>query len=470
MTAHKETADNRTESLRELKETVKNRALRLGHPLKGAVITFGCQMNERDSEKLKGVLLSAGFILTEEEEGADLVLYNTCTVRDNAAKRVTGRLGVLKREKMKNPYLLIGLCGCLMQEEGAREDILARYPYVDFVFGTLNIAHFPELLNRALSEDEPVIEICAESASSHEGLPEERKYPFKSGVNIMYGCDNFCSYCIVPFVRGRERSREAKEILREIERLSEDGVKEVMLLGQNVNSYGKGLGDAPSFAGLLKEVEKIDGIQRIRFMTSHPKDLSGELIAVMKESSKICRHLHLPLQSGSDAVLSRMNRHYTKEGYVKLVETLREAMPDLAITTDIIVGFPGETEEDVEETLDVIRRAAFEGAFTFVYSKRAGTKAAEYPESRSAEEISAQFDRVLKTVQELSAKRLRRFTNQTVPVLVEGVNERDPKLLSARLSQNSIVHFPGEVTAVGEIVRVRLKECRGFYFLGERVE
>ncbi len=426
-------------------------------------------MNERDSEKLKGVLISVGFELAEEEEGADLVLYNTCTVRDNAAKRVYGRLGVLKREKDKNPYLITGLCGCLMQEEGEGEEIMRRYPHVDLVFGTHNLARFPYLLLKVMREEEPVLEIIKENTLSHENLPGARKYPFKSGVNIMYGCDNFCSYCIVPFVRGRERSREAVEILREIEELTSDGVKEVMLLGQNVNSYGKGLSVPLSFAELLKEIEKIKGLERIRFMTSHPKDLSDELIEVMAKSEKLCRHLHLPLQSGSDKVLADMNRRYTKEAYLSLVEKLRSAMPDLSITTDIIVGYPGETEEDVEETIDVVKRAEFEGAFTFIYSKRTGTRAASLPETRDPDEISRSFDRVLKTVQEISARRLKRFTGQVMTVLTEGVNERDPKLLSGRLSQNTIVHFPGDASLVGSLLQVRLNACKGFYFLGEQI-
>ncbi|MCR4909394.1 MAG: tRNA (N6-isopentenyl adenosine(37)-C2)-methylthiotransferase MiaB [Lachnospiraceae bacterium] len=425
-------------------------------------------MNERDSEKLKGILKTAGFELTDEEEGADLVLYNTCTVRDNAAQRVYGRLGVLKREKLKNPWLITCLCGCLMQEEGSADEVLRRYPYVDLIFGTQNIARFPGLLLKVISGEEQVLEILKEPAGSHESLPAERKYPFKSGVNIMYGCDNFCSYCIVPFVRGRERSREAAEILKEIESLVRDGVKEVMLLGQNVNSYGKGLPDPVNFAALLREVEKTPGLERIRFMTSHPKDLSDELIEVMASSGKICRHLHLPLQSGSDRILEDMNRHYTKESYLSLVHRLRNAMPELAITTDIIVGYPTETREDVEDTIDVVKRAEFEGAFTFIYSKRAGTKAASLPETRDSGEIGASFDRVLKTVQEVSSERLKRFTGKRMSVLVEGVNERDPKLLSGRLSQNTVVHFPGEASAVGSIVPVRLTACRGFYFLGER--
>ncbi|MBQ9504350.1 MAG: tRNA (N6-isopentenyl adenosine(37)-C2)-methylthiotransferase MiaB, partial [Lachnospiraceae bacterium] len=288
--------------------------------------------------------------------------------------------------------------------------------------------------------------------------------------NIMFGCNNFCTYCIVPYVRGRERSRAPKEIIREIERLSADGVKEVMLLGQNVNSYGKGLEGACDFAGLLREVEKVDGIERIRFMTSHPKDLSEELIEVMASSGKICRHLHLPLQSGSSRLLKEMNRHYTKESYLELVERIRSAMPDIAITTDIIVGFPTEDEADIEDTIDVIRTARFEGAFTFEYSRRTGTPAALMEGQVPKEVVQPRFDRVLKCVQETAAKRSARFTGQTREVLVENVNDRDPSMVTGRLSQNITVHFKGDSSMIGNIVPVELQECRGFYYLGKRAD
>ena len=284
----------------------------------------------------------------------------------------------------------------------------------------------------------------------------------------MFGCNNFCSYCIVPYVRGREKSREPKEILREIERLVADGVVEIMLLGQNVNSYGKNLEHPITFAQLLQEVEKIDGLQRIRFMTSHPKDLSDELIQVMKESTKICRHLHLPLQSGSTKILNAMNRHYTKESYLALVEKIRKEIPDIAITTDIIVGFPGETSEDVDETIDVIRQVQYDNAFAFIYSKRTGTPAAAMENQVPQEQVKKDFDRLLKVVQETARERVARLQGQTLDALVEEVNEQDSHLLTGRLSNNTIVHFPGDPSLIGSIVPVYLKECHGFYYLGER--
>ena len=301
-----------------------------------------------------------------------------------------------------------------------------------------------------------------------EDLPAERTYPFKSGVNIMFGCNNFCSYCIVPYVRGRERSRKPEDIIAEIEGLVADGVVEVMLLGQNVNSYGKNLEKPITFAQLLRRVEQIEGLERIRFMTSHPKDLSDELIQVMKGSKKICRHLHLPLQSGSTAILKKMNRRYTKEQYLALAEKLRREIPDLSLTTDIIVGFPGETEEDFQETLDVVRKVRYDSAFTFIYSKRTGTPAAVMENQVPEEIVKDRFNRLLALVQEIAQEMSRRVEGQTLPVLVESVNEQDSALVTGRLSNNLLVHFPGDENLIGKIVNVYLKECRGFYYLGER--
>ena len=450
----------------EYMEKLKELNLKRGSAPKFTVNTFGCQMNERDSEKLEGILLRSGFEKSPSEEEADLIVYNTCTVRENADLRLFGRLGVLKRLKNEKPSLKVALCGCMMQEDTVIDRIATSYPYVDLIFGTHNIFKFAELLYTVLTSGEQLIDIWKETDEIVEDLPSSRKYSFKSGVNIMFGCNNFCTYCIVPYVRGRERSRSSAEILREIGALSADGVKEVMLLGQNVNSYGKGLDGELDFAGLLKEVEKIDGIERIRFMTSHPKDLSDKLIDTMANSDKICRHLHLPLQSGSTALLEKMNRHYTKEGYLRLVEKIRTAMPDIAITTDIIVGFPTETEEDIEDTIDCIKTARFEGAFTFEYSRRTGTPAAVMEGQQGKETVQPRFDRVLRCVQETAATRSARFINETKDVLVEGVNERDSSMVTGRLSQNITVHFKGDASLIGSIVPVRLDECKGFYYIG----
>ncbi len=431
--------------------------------------TFGCQMNARDSEKLSGILKGIGYEEAESEE-ADFVVYNTCTVRENANLRVYGRLGVLHGYKKKNPDMKIALCGCMMQETEVVQKIQKSYRFVDLIFGTHNIFKFAELLAMVFEADRMVIDIWKDTNQIVEDLPVARKYPFKSGVNIMFGCNNFCSYCIVPYVRGRERSREPEDIIREIEKLVADGVVEVMLLGQNVNSYGKNLKMPISFAELLREIEKIDGLQRIRFMTSHPKDLSMELIQVMAESKKICKHLHLPLQSGSSRLLKIMNRKYTKEQYLALAEEIRKQIPDISLTTDIIVGFPGETEEDFLETLDVVRRVRYDSAFTFQYSKRTGTPAAAMEEQISAEVVTERFDRLLETVQKISCEMAERFTGTKQMVLIEEENKRMQGYLDGRLSNNHVVHLKGEASLIGKIVKVRLDECKGFYYMGSLTE
>lgn len=432
------------------------------------VTTFGCQMNARDSEKLTGILELAGYEAAEEET-ADLVIYNTCTVRDNANQRVYGRLGNLNSMKKKNPHKQIALCGCMMQEPSVIEKIRKSYSFVDLIFGTHNIYKFPELLVEMLTKEDMIIDIWKDTEKIVEDLPVERKYAFKSGINIMFGCNNFCSYCIVPYVRGRERSRNPKDIIREIEGLVAEGVVEIMLLGQNVNSYGKNLEEPMTFAELLGEIEKIDGLKRIRFMTSHPKDLSDELIQVMKGSKKICRHLHLPLQSGSTRILKAMNRIYTKESYLELASKLRKEIPDLSITTDIIVGFPGETKEDVDETIDVVKKVQYDNAFTFIYSKRTGTPAAAMENQVPEEEVKENFDRLLKVVQETARERVKLLEGQTAEALVEEINEQDAAFVTGRLSNNTLVHFKGEASLIGKIVPVKLKECKGFYYLGEIV-
>lgn len=439
----------------------------LGRTPTCCVTTFGCQMNARDSEKLSGILSRVGFEHIEDEN-ADFVIFNTCTVRDNANQRVYGRLGELKGFKRRNPKMKIALCGCMMQEPSVIEYIKNHYRFVDLIFGTHNVFRFAELLCSVYEQKDMVVDIWEKTDAIVEDLPVERKYPFKSGINIMFGCNNFCTYCIVPYVRGRERSREPQDIVREIKSLVKDGVVEIMLLGQNVNSYGKNLENPMSFSELLREIEKIEGLERIRFMTSHPKDLSDDLIQVMKESKKICRHLHLPVQSGSTRILKAMNRRYTKEQYLSLVEKIRKEIPDMAITTDIIVGFPGETKEDVEETLDVIRRVAYDNAFTFIYSKRTGTPAAEM-EQVPEEEVKVNFDRVLKTVQETARNRVARYQGMVMDALVEEINSNDPELVTGRLSNNTLVHFKGGEELIGRIVKVSLDECHGFYYMGHMV-
>lgn len=452
-----------------VKEIIDSENERLGRRLKCAVVTFGCQMNARDSEKLTGVLREAGYEVIDEETEADFVIYNTCTVRDNANQKVYGHLGLLKSRVKKNQSLRIALCGCMMQEASVIETIREKYKFVNLVFGTHNIFKFPELLYRMLTSDSQIIDIWEDTDEIVEDLPVDRKYSFKSGINIMFGCNNFCSYCIVPYVRGRERSREPKEIIREIERLVSDGVIEVMLLGQNVNSYGKNLSNPMSFAELLAEIDKIEGLKRIRFMTSHPKDLSDDLIEVMAKSQKICKHIHLPLQSGSDRVLKEMNRRYTKEQYLLLVDKIRRAIPDVAITTDIIVGFPGETAADVDDTIDVIRKVHYDNAFTFIYSKRTGTPAAARPDQCDEAEVKANFDRVLNAVKEEAMKRNGYLVGKIEEALVEEINAHDDTYLTGRLSNNSMVHFKGDASLIGKLVNVNILEAKGFYYMGEMI-
>lgn len=444
----------------------KEETKRLGRPLTMSVQTLGCQMNAKDSEKMTAILAYIGY---QEVEGpvADFVLYNTCTVRENANLKIYGRLGYLKNHKKENPHMKIALCGCMMQEDDEVERIRKSYPFVDLVFGTHNIYKLAELLYTQIESGSRVMDVWEEAKEIVEDLPGKRKYAFKTGVNIMYGCNNFCSYCIVPYVRGRERSREPEEILEEIRGLVADGVVEVMLLGQNVNSYGKTLEHPVSFAKLLRKVNEIEGLKRIRFMTSHPKDLSEELIDAMAECDKVCSHLHLPLQSGSSAILERMNRHYTKETYLDLVSRIRSKRPDISLTTDIIVGFPGETEEDFEDTLDVVRKVRFDSAYTFIYSKRTGTPAAAMEDQVPEEVVKRRFDRLLHEIQRISAEITEQRVGETVTVLMEEVNEQDPSLLTGRLSNNAVVHCPGIKAQIGELVKVKLVEGRGFYYMGE---
>lgn len=452
------------ECIEKLKEIVQKQSEEKGRPMTACVVTFGCQMNERDSEKLKGILKAAGYELTESEK-ADVVLYNTCTVRENADTRVFGRLGYLNTIKKKNKEMIIGLCGCMGQEPHIVEKLKESYKFVDLIFGTFNVYKLAELLYARITSGNSIIDVWEESKEFVELLPTERKYSFKSGVNIMYGCDNFCTYCIVPYVRGREKSRPVEDIVDEIKRLTETGVVEVCLLGQNVNSYGKGLDGNVTFASLLREIEKIDGLQRIRFMTPHPKDLSDEVIEVMANSKKICRHIHLPAQSGSSNILKKMNRNYTREDYLALVDKIKTAMPDISITTDLIVGFPGETEEDFEDTLSLVKEVGYSSAFTFQYSKRTGTPAATFEDQVPEEVMTERFNRLIETVKESSGCN-DDLAGKTMDVLVEGKNEKLEGYLSGRLSNNMLVHFKGDEDLIGKIIDVHIDESKGFYYFG----
>lgn len=450
------------------KQLISEKTQKLGRKLTFCVNTFGCQMNARDSEKLVGILEQIGYEEIDSEN-ADFVIFNTCTVRENANLKVYGHLGILKNYKKKNPDMLIGLCGCMMQEAHVVEKLKKSYRYVDLIFGTHNIYKFAELLVNRLESDRMVIDIWEDTDKIVENLPSERKFPFKSGVNIMFGCNNFCSYCIVPYVRGRERSRLPDQIIAEIKRLVADGVVEIMLLGQNVNSYGKNLEEPMTFANLLREINKIEGLKRIRFMTSHPKDLSDDLIKAMAECDKVCPQMHLPVQSGSSRILKIMNRHYTREQYLEIVRKMREAIPDISFTTDIIVGFPGETEEDFKETLSLVEEVRYDSAFTFIYSKRTGTPAASMPDQIPEDVVKERFQRLLKVVQKIANEECSRFTGQIKNVLVEEYNE-EKDLLTGRMDNNLLVHFAGDSSLLGKIIPIKLVESKGFYFMGEIAE
>ncbi len=439
--------------------------------LTATVVTFGCQMNSKDSEKLIGVLEKSGYKIIEDEEKADFVLFNTCTVRENANQRLYGRIGQLKNSCCMNKNKIVGICGCMMQEKDEVEYINQKFKYIKLIFGTHNLYDFPHLLYDVLrstyidEDNKKVFNVLDESDVIFENLPQHRKYSFKAGVNIMYGCDNFCSYCIVPYVRGRERSRDASDILDEVKYLVNDGVKEVMLLGQNVNSYGKKQVEGISFPMLLDKVANIKGLYQVRFMTSHPKDFSDELIEVIRNNKKVARHIHLPLQSGSNKVLLDMNRKYTKEKYLELVEKIRNNIEGVSISTDIIVGFPTETHEDFLETIDVINKAKFEQTFTFVYSKRAGTKASEMKNISTEDEIKKRFDCLLNATKIVGEEQYRKNIGNTYMGLVEEEDASDG-YLTARLSNNALVHFKADKSLIGSVVTLKLEECKGFYYNG----
>ena len=456
--------------MKKLTEIVKQKADEAGRPLTYHVENFGCQMNAKDSEKLAGILQIIGYVETDSEK-ADFVIYNTCTVRENANTKVYGRIGYLGNLKSKKRDMLIAICGCMTQEPHVVEKIRTSYRFVDIVFGTHNIYKLAELMySRFCSpSNKPLVDIYDEAKEIVEELPSELKYGFKAGVNIMYGCNNFCSYCIVPYVRGRERSRKPEDIIKEVKRLSDNGVIEIMLLGQNVNSYGKTLDCKTSFPELLRMVSEVDGIKRIRFMTPHPKDLSDSLIDEIAVNPKVCNHVHLPMQSGSSEILKKMNRHYTKESYLELVQKIKDRIPDVALTTDIIVGFPGETDEDFEETVDVVRKAGFTSAYTFQYSKRRGTPAAKLSDQVPEDVVSARFDKLLSTIHEVTENVTKEATGRVVKVLVEEYNS-SKNTLTGRLDNNLLVHFEGGKDLLGKIVDVKLDECKGFYYFGGLIE
>ncbi len=449
----------------------KDKEMDLLNGKKYNIITFGCQMNEHDSETIAGMLQEKGCVETMSRDDSDITIINTCSVRENADKRFFGTLGQLKKLKEKNPEYVACVCGCMMQQQHIIDTIKSKYPWVDIIFGTHNIHRFPELLEKVYSEKKKIAETFEDSDQIVEGLPAKRLYKHKSFVNIMYGCNNFCTYCIVPYTRGREKSRKPEDIVREITGLVADGVKEVTLLGQNVNSY-RGAGESGSecdFADLIYMINDIEGLERIRFMTSHPKDLSDKLIQVFVDCEKLCNYIHLPVQAGSDSVLKRMNRKYTREKYLEVVERLRKAVPDIAISTDIIVGFPGETEEDFEETLSLVRSVKYDSAFTFLYSVRQGTPAAEY-EDQIPEEVKHQrFDKLVDAVNADSAEKNAAYKGRIERVLVEGVSKKNENTLTGRTEGFKLVDFEGGRELIGQMVNVEITEGKTFSLTGKIV-
>jgi tRNA-2-methylthio-N6-dimethylallyladenosine synthase len=431
--------------------------------------TFGCQMNENDSERLSGMLSEMGYIETSKTNDSDLIIYNTCCVRENAELKVYGHLGALKKLKSQKPDLIIAVCGCMMQQPEVVEHIKQKFKHVDLVFGTHNLYKFPELIFTAMNSKKMLIEIMDSAGLISEGLPIERKEGIKAWVTVMYGCNNFCSYCIVPYVRGRERSRSISDIVNEVSSLGQNGYKEITLLGQNVNSYGKDLNEKESFAKLLYELDNIPGIERIRFMTSHPKDLSDELIYAIRDCKKVCEHIHLPIQSGSSRILDEMNRKYTKEQYLDLAARIRENIPGISITTDFIIGFPGETEQDFDETIDVLEKAGYDTAYTFLYSKRTGTPAAKSPEQVDENIKKLRFQRLVEVQNRISKEINDNYINKEVEVLAEGLSKTSKTTYTGRTRTNKIVNFKGSKELIGKLVTVKVEKIQTWSLEGKIV-
>ena len=423
-----------------------------------------------DSEILFGMLSSMGYEKAPDKENADIIIYNTCAVREGAELKVFGNLGALKHLKNKRPDVIIGVCGCMMQQKENAETVRKKYKHVDLVFGTHSLYFFPTLLEEIIFSEKRVIDVKeTDGYISEDYAPERAKGP-SAWVSIMYGCNNFCSYCIVPYVRGRERSRSAEAVIKEVEALAKEGYKEITLLGQNVNSYGKDLDDDVDFADLLRMVCKADGIERVRFMTSHPKDISQKLIDTMAEEKKICAQLHLPIQSGSTKVLSDMNRHYTKEEYLEKMARVKEKIPNIALTTDIIVGFPTETKEDFEETLDVLKKVRYDSIFSFIYSKRPGTPAAKMESNMTDEEKKECFERMLKLQEKISYEKNLALKDKEVEVLVEGYSKTDETMLTGRTEGGKIVNFKGDDKCIGTFVRLKITDVKTWSLSGELIE
>ena len=442
------------------------RSINEGKNLKAYVETYGCQQNVSDSETIMGMLCKMGYTPANDKEEADFIIYNTCAVRENAELKVYGNLGALKHLKARKPHIILAVCGCMMQQESVKEEIRKKYKHIDIVFGTHSLYRFPEILCDVIVNSKRVFDVADSDGFIAEGLPSQKAKSPCAWVSVMYGCNNFCSYCIVPYVRGRERSRDKEDIIAEVKRCVQNGAKEVTLLGQNVNSYGNDLSEDIDFADLLTMVCQVDGIERVRFMTSHPKDISDKLIDTMAREDKICKQLHLPIQAGNNRVLSAMNRRYTRESYMEKMAKIKEKMPGIALTTDIIVGFPGETNEEFEDTLRVLREVEYDTIFSFIYSKRPGTPAAKMDDVISAEDKKRNFDRLLEVQDAISKKKNLEFLGKTVRVLVEGVSKNNPNALMGRTEGGKTVNFEGDRSLIGTFADVEITDAKTWSLTG----
>ena len=449
-------------------ESIHRCMIQKNYAKKAFVETYGCQQNVSDSEVLCGMLEKMGYTMCDSRDDADLIIYNTCAVREGAELKVFGNLGALKHLKNKNPDLIIGVCGCMMQQEQVQKEIKSKYRHVSMVFGTHSLYRFPELLQRVITDGVRVFD-RVEDGAIYEGLPVLRKEGPCAWVSVMYGCNNFCTYCIVPYVRGRERSRDKDIILEEVKQLAKEGYKEITLLGQNVNSYGSDLEEDTDFADLLEMVHSVEGIERIRFMTSHPKDISDKLIETMARLPKVCKQLHLPVQAGNDEVLRAMNRKYTKESYLERIAKVRSLMPDIVLTSDIIVGFPCETNEQFEDTIDVLEKVRYDTIFSFIYSRRPGTPAAKMEDVATPDDRKANFNRLLQVQDRISKEINDSYVGTVQKVLVEGPSKTNPDTMTGRTDGGKIVNFDGDASMVGKILDIEITESRTWSLVGKIV-
>ncbi|WP_025028554.1 tRNA (N6-isopentenyl adenosine(37)-C2)-methylthiotransferase MiaB [Caldalkalibacillus mannanilyticus] len=467
---YKEGKKRGKEDIQILQSEIPDEMMNIGKGKSYLLYTYGCQMNAHDSEHISGLLEAMGYTATTDENTADVILYNTCAIRENAEDKVFGEIGRLKRRKLENPEIVIGVCGCMSQEESVVNKILQSYPQVDLIFGTHNIHRLPVLLRDALMSKEMVIEVWSKEGDIVENMPQKREDGIKGWVNIMYGCDKFCTYCIVPYTRGKERSRRPEDILAEVRELARLGFKEITVLGQNVNAYGKDFTDIEYGLGhLLDDIRKID-IPRVRFTTSHPRDFDDYLIEVLAKGGNLVEHIHLPVQSGNSEVLKKMARKYTREQYLELVRKIKKAIPNVSLTTDIIVGFPGETEEQFQETLSLVREVEYDSSYTFIYSPRHGTPAAGMEDNVTEEEKKDRLYRLNAVQNEISRQKNEALQDQVVEVLVEGESKNNPEILAGRTRTNKLVNFKGSKESIGKLVQVKITEPQTWTLKGEQIQ